>query len=159
MDRDKLVLDNLKLVNQVLHDKYPSIAFDEDLIQEGRLALVRAAQKYDPDKGIKFSSYAYPAILHHYYHIMRARFSPKRYHMEIDVDLERYLEEEERFYVNDPVNFESFLAQLSELDKTIVLYRVVDGYTHNQIADILGCTHQYISLRLKKIRKVFDEFI
>lgn len=159
MDRDKLVLDNMKLVNQVLHDNYPSIAFDEDLIQEGRLALVKAAQKYDPDKGTKFSSYAYPAILHHYYHIMRDRFSPKRYHVEADIDLERHLEEEERFYVYDPVNFEGFLAQLSELDKTIVLYRVVEGYTHNQIADILGYTHQYISLRLKKIRKVFDEVI
>ena len=34
----------------------------EDLIQEGVLALCRAVERYDPDRGPRFSSYAVPAI-------------------------------------------------------------------------------------------------
>jgi RNA polymerase sigma factor (sigma-70 family) len=36
----------------------------EDLIQEGLLALCRAVERYDPDRGARFSSYAVPVIRH-----------------------------------------------------------------------------------------------
>jgi RNA polymerase sigma factor (sigma-70 family) len=36
----------------------------EDLIQEGLLAVCRAVERYDPDRGARFSSYAVPVIRH-----------------------------------------------------------------------------------------------
>lgn len=54
----KLITDNIGLVRSIA-GKYKNRRLSyEDLVQEGTMGLIHAAQKYDPEKGI-FSSYAY----------------------------------------------------------------------------------------------------
>ena len=55
---DKLICTNLKLVVKIAHDfKGYSVSF-ADLVAEGNLGLITAAQRFDPSKGAKFSCYA-----------------------------------------------------------------------------------------------------
>lgn len=60
----KLVEANLRLVRS-LAQAYPRY-FDgmsqDDLVQEGNIGLMRAAELFDPDSGNKFSTYATPTI-------------------------------------------------------------------------------------------------
>ncbi len=53
----KMVLANLRLVVKIALD-YRSPVNVLDLIQEGNMGLVRALQKYDPERGTRFSTYA-----------------------------------------------------------------------------------------------------
>ena len=56
--RDKLILSNLKLVQKIAHN-YKNTGLDiEDLISEGNIGLVKAVEKFDPNNGSRFSTYA-----------------------------------------------------------------------------------------------------
>ncbi len=53
-----LVTSNLRLVVKIVMEFKRAYANTLDLIQEGNLGLMRAVQKYDPEKGARFSYYA-----------------------------------------------------------------------------------------------------
>jgi len=57
--REKMVRANLKLVTHVAKEYSKSGAPDLDLIQEGNLGLLRAVEKFDYNRGFRFSTYAY----------------------------------------------------------------------------------------------------
>ncbi len=61
--KDKLITHNLKLVISVA--KHYQVSTDMallDLVQEGTIGLIRAAEKFDWRRGFKFSTYATPWI-------------------------------------------------------------------------------------------------
>ena len=61
--RNKLVEDHLYMVD-ILIRKYLNKGVEyDDLYQVGALALVQAVERFDPDKGYEFSSFATPTIL------------------------------------------------------------------------------------------------
>jgi len=56
--RQRLIEKNLRLVVSVAK-KYRGYGLPfEDLIQEGNVGLIKAVEKYDPDKGYRFATYA-----------------------------------------------------------------------------------------------------
>ncbi len=61
--RNRLVLENLGLVYRLAR-QYARLAPDayEDMVQEGCLALIRAVERFRPEYGLQFSTYAYPVI-------------------------------------------------------------------------------------------------
>ncbi|MDX2532532.1 sigma-70 family RNA polymerase sigma factor [Streptomyces scabiei] len=56
--RDCLVLHNQRLVHSLIRSCLDQGLEYEDLVQHGVLGLMRAARKFDPAKGYKFSTYA-----------------------------------------------------------------------------------------------------
>ena len=55
---EKLVTSNLRLVVKIAHDFKGFGVPLSDLIAEGNLGLMKAATKFNPQKGAKFSSYS-----------------------------------------------------------------------------------------------------
>lgn len=65
----KLVEANLRLVVKVARAHCFRVSALPDLIQEGTLGLMKAVTKYDPDRGLRLSTYAVwwiRAYIHHY---------------------------------------------------------------------------------------------
>jgi RNA polymerase primary sigma factor len=56
--RDELVRRNLPLVVAFARKQSRGTVRLEELVQEGNLGLLRAVEKYDPDAGTRFSTYA-----------------------------------------------------------------------------------------------------
>lgn len=56
--QEKLITSNLRLVVKIARN-YNNLGIPLlDLIQEGNMGLIRAAEKFDPEKNIRFSTYA-----------------------------------------------------------------------------------------------------
>jgi RNA polymerase sigma factor (sigma-70 family) len=56
--RDQMVRSNVRLVTVIARRyRHPTLSF-LDLFQEGTIGLIRAVEKYDPERNIRFSTYA-----------------------------------------------------------------------------------------------------
>ena len=67
MSADLVEYQNLiwSIVNKILckmEDRNYKAELENELFQEGFLGLIEAQQKYDENKGVKFSTFAYPYI-------------------------------------------------------------------------------------------------
>ena len=56
--RQKLIEHNLRLVAHIIKKYYASQNDQEDLISLGTIGLIKAVDTFDPEKGIRLSSYA-----------------------------------------------------------------------------------------------------
>ncbi len=63
--RDKLVMHNLRLVHKLAWDHPARSIPQRDLVQDGIIGLIRAAEKFDVSRGFRFTTYAYPWINQH----------------------------------------------------------------------------------------------
>lgn len=71
---ESLVVENLGLVYRVVRKYQRAGACErDDLIQEGLLGLTNAARLYDPDRGVRFSTYGWLAIEHRVRRYVRAQ--------------------------------------------------------------------------------------
>jgi RNA polymerase sigma factor (sigma-70 family) len=57
-ERDRLVEKHLRLVHTIAHLYSDTTLPYDDKVQEGSLGLLRAAEKFDPERGVKFDTYA-----------------------------------------------------------------------------------------------------
>jgi RNA polymerase sigma factor (sigma-70 family) len=71
----ELVAGHLRLVSWVL-SSYSLNGNRDDLEQEGRIALIRAAERFDPDKGFAFSTYAAKAVRRAINRALYSKISP-----------------------------------------------------------------------------------
>jgi RNA polymerase sigma-B factor len=71
--RDQIVMQYTNLVESVARRFAGSAEPTEDLVQEGYIGLITAVDGYNPDKGVKFSTYATHFVIGQIKHCLRDR--------------------------------------------------------------------------------------
>ena len=75
---DRLLRQHEGLVRQIVaHQQLCGLPFEEAL-QAGRIGLWRAIEGYDPQRGTRFSTYAYPAIIRQVWDAVRRKCAWER---------------------------------------------------------------------------------
>ena len=61
--RNKLIEHNLRLVAHVVKKYYSSTMDSDDLISIGTIGLIKAVDRFEPERGLEFSTYATPTVI------------------------------------------------------------------------------------------------
>ncbi|BET68228.1 hypothetical protein ASA1KI_31460 [Opitutales bacterium ASA1] len=68
---EKLVLSNLRLVLYIARQLAGAFGAIDDLASEGLIGLANAARDFDPTKGVRFCSFAFPVVRHRMLNVLR----------------------------------------------------------------------------------------
>ena len=98
--RNKILNANLRLVVFLAKSYCTSNVDFLDLIQEGNIGLMRAIDKFDVDKGFKFSTYATYWIRHSIIRFIDEKSATIRFPVGVREVLKKYMKEKKNFVIN-----------------------------------------------------------
>ena len=172
--REKLVMSHMNLV-RFLANKFKNRGEPlDDLIQVGYLGLLKAIDRFDPDRGLEFTTYATPTILgeikrHEVLEAMESSSAYSSVPLEAPAGgadsedapsvLDRYAtEDSELDFTDDRLILEEALRDFTPREKEIIEMRFLKGMTQIEIAKELGISQVQVSRLLRRtLKKVQDK--
>lgn len=159
--KEQVVLNNVGTVGNVLKSLNLNL-IDEDLYSIGLIGVVKAVNTFNPDKGVKFSTYATPIIQNEIFMSFRKKriipvFSldePCQLENGDSVGFSEMIADSRRFEeeVIADMQMKQIFSTLSGREKKIVSLSM-EGKTQMEIADILGISQSNVSRIIKSIYK------
>ena len=158
---EQLVVDNMKLVYSIIHKRYPSFRYDEDLIQCGMVGLCKAAETWDKNKS-KFSTYASSCIMNEIAREFRKRM---KHDGVLSLDTQVPIKDGEQCSFLDVlvgeenidyVNLEDFYSQLTPRRKEIFRLKQM-GMSSKQISERLSCSVQAVDAHIRKMKALWRD--
>ena len=176
--REQIAETNLALVLAMAKRTRMSEVDFADLVSEGNMALLRSVDKFDCDRGFKFSTYACRAILKAFSRqgVKLSKYR-QRFPTDFDPALEKsnHLETVRRTHEEECADevkhiVQTNAAELSEVEKTVIHHRFgidkeqdAPPLTLEQVGQIIGVTKERVrqiqNKALEKIRDVLEETI
>ncbi len=171
--RELLIVHNLRLVVYIAKKFDQSIPNIEDLISIGTIGLIKAVGSFNPDKNIKFATYATRCIENEILMYLR-KIGNQRYETSIDEALNIDADGNELLLCDVLVTEQDIVGKqlettdekntlllavkrLPEKERTIIELRFglfgKEEKTQKEVADTLGISQSYISRLEKKIIK------
>lgn len=146
--RDILLESNLGFIRKIALEQYRSMGLDEndivieedDLIQEGSIDLMNAIPLFDAGRGMKFLTYAAPAIRNAMTDCIRTAFAQFEQRI-VDKKDDPHTQTPEQIYIQKERLMELYAAmdKLTAREQTYLLYRYgfTDGIEHPLIGAAL----------------------
>ena len=154
--RDHIIQANMRLVISIVKKFVsPSFSFDE-LLSDGIVILMNAVEKFDYDRGFRFSTYAYRSIMRNAYRkVMDRKKDQARYAAVAEETIEGSIDEgstasmDEKTWERLRGMLAKFLGNLDKRERLIVRSRYALGQfrtvqTFQSIADKLGVSKERV---------------
>ena len=169
MKNEKLVTNNIKLVHSVINRLFPSYRGDEDVVSEGLRGLVKAANAFDEDASVAFSTYAFCAIRNEIINYLRA----ERLYVDmlsLDAPLgddgegnevtlgDTIATEDSVSSIETNSDLDKVFSTLSERDKVIVVL-TLRGLTPKEIAEKVHTGAPNVRRVLRKVRETMSDIM
>lgn len=167
-DERKLVEENLGLAVDVAKrfNIVPSRRCVEDLVQSAVLGLVMAAQRFDPTRNLRFSTYAHVyakcKVLEEC-HRHGMRFGERAHRHDLrphavtmfgvmeEIRLDHALARDGDAPSTDDKDLEDVLRETLGDDAEIVIMHALRGMVYREIGGIVGRSHESVRQKLKKL--------
>lgn len=182
--RNELVEHNLRLVVFIVNKHYSDSKEQEDLISIGTIGLIRAAETFDPEKAISFSTYASTCIRNQIkMHFRKNKHKSSEVYMNEPIDTDKNGNEltiadifKDDVCVDDEVDLRINMEKLYKLINTVLddrerliiskRYGLVceDGtvsrpLAQREVAKLLNISRSYVSrIEKKALEKLKKEF-
>ncbi len=169
--REQLAETNLALVLAMAKRTRMSEVDFADLVSEGNMALLRAIDKFDCERGFKFSTYACRAILKAFSRQgMKLSKYRQRFPTDFDPKLEKsdFLDTKRAEFVSDAASevkriVTANMCELSDIERTVIehRFRLESGQTEEkpmtleQVGQIIGVTKERVrQIQNKALEKI-----
>jgi RNA polymerase sigma factor (sigma-70 family) len=166
--RNVIVLQHLGLVRRLAREAARRTQEPmEDLVQEGCLGLIRAVERFRPERGVRFSSYAFPVIEGALKNYLRRRLVPReeaaeggeeegkarRREQPIDPALIEQMragpEEDFALTVVERLATEKLLERLGPLEREVIEHFFYADLTQREIAQVVARSSSRVSRILR----------
>jgi RNA polymerase sigma factor (sigma-70 family) len=131
----------------------PDSPLFDDLLGEAMAALLSAKDRFDPSRGVKFSTYAHSVIINRLADVMK-KIPPAYAEVEISADIPSDLPSPENLYI-EKESEESLLSGLGEvlspLEFSVLMLRI-DGLSYADIAREQGVSESSVKNALSRVR-------
>jgi RNA polymerase sporulation-specific sigma factor len=164
---ETLVSEYVQLVRACARPYFLAGGDGEDLIQEGMLGLLSAIRTFDPEKGVKFSTYAEFCVRRRIYSAIKSASGNKHTPLNSYISLESPEPHESRTISNNflrvPEDFVIEREQVGEVERLLygalsrfesgVLELYLEGMSYKDMAARLGKPEKSIDNAVQRIRK------
>ena len=157
---ERLLIENEKLLYFIINREYPIYRDDEDAQQEGRIAMWKAIEQYDPEKG-KLSTYIAGGIRNALHTYWRSQYLREKNLPSVSASTpitESGLTIDEVLVGDEDVDYfddSEIFKWLSKREAFVVKARAA-GYRSSEIGKALGITRAGEHLILKSARKKLE---
>ena len=153
-----------KIIHETCYDKMIKKNYFDDLVQEGYIALYKAAKTFNFNMKLKFSTYVYIVIKRRVYHYYFKQLKEKN---KIHSGFTQLIQEEESLYMvkyekNNPHSIfmnkydinqikDTFLS-LSDIEQSVLKMRL-RNISYKEISEITGLSFRQIDYKVCKARR------
>ena len=170
---EALVSEYSRLVRACARPYFLAGGDGEDLIQEGMLGLLSAVRTFDPEKGVKFSTYAEFCVRRRIYSAIRSASGYKHTPLNSYISLESpQLDEnsaQNAYFLRDPEDFVIARESVGEVERLLygalsrfesgVLELYLEGMSYKDMAARLGKSNKSVDNAVQRIRRKLAQIL